>query len=168
MIDMKKILLFILLCGMVSACAVSEEAKREKAISKALLAREVRNGIENRHFTIDVKTCHPMRSRPINLSTLYSLAVKGDTIISYLPYFGRAYSVPYGGGKALNFQGRISAYEAGEVKNGEYLINIGVSNDEDDYVYRIQMFDNGRADIEVRSRNRDRIYFTGDLDPYAK
>ena len=168
MIDMKKILLFILLCGMVSACAVSEEAKREKALSKVLLAREVRNSIENRHFTIDVKICQPLRSRPINLSTLYSLEVEGDTIISYLPYFGRAYSIPYGGGKALNFQGRISAYEAAEVKDGKYLINIGVSNEEDDYLYRIQMFDNGKADIEVMSRNRDRINFTGDFDPDAK
>ena len=165
---MRKIFVFILLCGIVSACAVSEEAKREKEISKALLAQTVRNSLQNQHFTIDVKTCHPFRSRPIQLSTLYSIVVKGDTIISYLPYFGRAYSVPYGGGKALNFEGRISGYQVGEVKKGHYVVNIAVRNEEDDYLYQINMFENGRADIEVNSRNRDRIYFTGDLDPYAK
>lgn len=165
---MKKTVFLFLIVALLSACAVSEQAKMERAARKELLAKQVREGIENRHFTIDVRMAHPLRGRPLQLSSPYDLEVKGDTIVSYLPYFGRAYYVPYGGGKGLNFVGKITSYEVAQGRKGEYLISMGVDNEEDNLLYLVTLFDSGSATVDVASKNRDRIYFTGDFNPDAK
>ncbi len=162
---MKKIVLLFLILAFLSACAVSEQTKMERAAKKELLAKQVREGIEKQHFSVDVRIAHPLRGRPIHLSSPYDLEVKGDTIVSYLPYFGRAYSVPYGGGKGLNFLGRIMRYEVNAGRKGEYLVKMDVDNEEDHLLYLVTVFENGSANVDVSSKNRDRITFTGDFNP---
>ena len=90
--------------------------------------------------------------------------MKGDTLISYLPYFGRVYWVPYGGGKGLNFMVTISSYEEWEKKNGLRHIEIGLKNEEDTYLYTIEVFSNGSATIDVMARQREQISYTGEMD----
>ena len=156
---MKKIMLFLLTAMAFVACSTAmynaDGTKMTKEQIRAAKAQHVREGIENRD---------PMRMPARHLSTLYSLEVKGDTIVSYLPYFGRAYSVPYGGGKALNFTGIMSYYDFRQGRKDQTLIEIGVENEEDTYVYTISIFDNGNTDIAVRSRNREHISFSGEME----
>ncbi len=158
----------MVLSALLAACAVSEQTKAEKTARKELLAQQVREGVENRHFTIDVRVAHPLRGRTVQLTSPYDLSVRGDTIISYLPYFGRAYFVPYGGGKGLNFEGQITAYEVKQGSKGKYVVNMMVQNDEDEYFYFVTLFDNGSASVDVSSRNRDRISFSGSFNPDGK
>ena len=108
-------------------------------------------------------SAHPTGGAPINLSSPYSLKVNGDTVVSYLPFFGRAYSVPYGGGKGLNFTGKVISYETSRNKK-EYNIKMGVDSDEDQYIYYIDVYENGRAVILVASKNRSNITFYGEMD----
>lgn len=84
-------------CGMQYADTGGEA---EKAARKAAL---VEKALADRHYTIDVQMMYPQQGPARNVSGDYSLEVRGDTLISSLPYFGRAYLVPYGGGKGLNF-----------------------------------------------------------------
>ena len=91
------------------------------------------------------------------------MKVNGDTVVSYLPFFGRAYSVPYGGGKGLNFTGKVISYETSRNKK-EYNIKMGVDSDEDQYIYYIDVYENGRAVILVASKNRSNITFYGEMD----
>ena len=94
---MKNVRLFWLL-GIVlviagqSLCAQTKKEKREQK------EKEVKELIESKRFTIDVNRAIPMGGRSLNLTSPYSLEMRGDSAISYLPYFGRAYSAPYGGG----------------------------------------------------------------------
>ena len=161
---MKKVLCLSLLLASAAilwnSCATSEE----KAAQMAQLSANVTNALNNRDYKIAVDRMYPMRMPARHLSTLYSLEVKGDTIVSYLPYFGRAYSVPYGGGKALNFTGIMSYYDFRQGRKDQTLIEIGVENDEDTYVYSLSIFDNGNTSIDVRSRNREQIAFSGEME----
>ena len=43
-----------------------------------------------------------MKGGSKHLTSDYSLEIRNDSVYSYLPYFGVAYNVPYGGGKGLN------------------------------------------------------------------
>lgn len=165
---MKKIMLFLLTTLAFVACSTAmynaDGTKMTKQEIKAARAQHVREGIENRDFKIIVDRMYPMRMPARHLSSLYSLEIKGDTIVSYLPYFGRAYSVPYGGGKALNFTGIMSYYDIHQVRKEETRIEIGVENDEDTYIYSLSIFDNGNTSIDVRSRNREQIAFSGEME----
>ena len=43
-------------------------------------------------------------------------------------------------------------------------IEIEVKNDEDTYIYTLEVFDNGSSSIDVLARHRDRISYTGDME----
>ena len=94
----------------------------------------------------------------------YSVTVRNDSLFSYLPYFGRAYDVPYGGGKGLNFDAPIESYKETQLKNGLRHIEIGLKNDEDTYLYTINVFDNGSSSIDVQSRRRESISYSGEME----
>ena len=88
--------------------------------------------------------------------------MKGDTIVSYLPYFGQAYSLPYGGGKGLNFESTITSRRL--MRNNKKMLttlHLFTTTDEDTYQYIVEIFDNGRSHVEVRSRRREAISFDG-------
>ena len=99
-----------------------------------------------------------------NVSYGYSVTVRNDSLFSYLPYFGRAYDVPYGGGKGLNFDAPIESYKESQLKNGQRHIEIGLKNDEDTYLYTINVFDNGSSSIDVQSRRRESISYSGEME----
>lgn len=143
-----------------SSCATSEE----KAAQMAELSANVTNALNSRDYKIAIDRMYPMRGSSRHVSFGYSVEVRNDTLISYLPYFGRSYNVPYGGGKGLNFSALIGSYQEFMKKNGQRHIEIGVTNDEDTYFYTIEVFNNGSSSIEVRARQRERISYTGNVE----
>ena len=151
----------ILLTGCAGSNSLSQLSRKEQRLQ---LEERTRQALTSRHYTINVTTAHPLGFPSISLSTPYTLEVRGDSIISYLPYFGTAYSVPYGGGKALNFTGRITKYEELLRKHGEHDITMEVYNEEDIYVYILSVFESGSTSITVRSRQRAEISFLGNVD----
>ena len=143
-----------------SSCATSEE----KAAQMAELSANVTNALNNRDYKIAIDRMYPMRGGSRHVSYGYSVEVRNDTLISYLPYFGRAYNVPYGGGKGLNFTAPIESYQEFMKRNGLRHIEIGVTNEEDTYFYTIEVFDNGNSSVEVRARQRERISYSGNVE----
>lgn len=160
---MKKVLclslLFVAAAFLWSSCATSEE----KAAQMAQFSANVINALNNRDYMIAIDRMYPMRGSSRHVSYGYSVEVRNDSLISYLPYFGRAYNVPYGGGKALNFTAPIVSYQEFLKRNSLRHIEIGVTNDEDTYLYTIDVFDNGNASVDVRARQRERISYSGNV-----
>ena len=153
------------MCLVVASCSSSRLTPQEKALIKQQQAQYVINSITDSHFVIQVDRITPRRGMGHALSYGYSLVVKGDTIISHLPYFGQAYSLPLNGGAGLNFEAKIDDIQA--VRNNKKSFNrieITTHNSEDTFLYIVEVFDNGKAHIEVRSRRRETISFDGYLD----
>ena len=134
-----------------------------KAERQAQVAQQVQTALENRHYTIAIDWMKPLGGMPRHVSSTYELKINGDQVDSYLPYVGEAYRVPYGGGKGLNFKGTVEHYQMVQTTSNRYVIEFDVNNDEDIYHYRIDMFTNGKAVIDVIARDRDAISFDGEL-----
>ena len=166
---MKKLFLPLLAAVLaVSACGIlSSETREERVAREAKEARMVRQGVETGNFTINIDRMYPLRGTSKMVSN-YSIKVKDDVLISHLPFIGQAWRVPYGGGDALNFDAPIVNYTAVENGKDGYEIRIYVKTDEDEHLYRLTIFDNGRASLDVQSQNRDRISFSGEMDFYTK
>ena len=144
----------LLLCGCASLRLTPEEQAR--------IAEQVQINLDNRTFVIDVDQMNPRRGPSQHVSN-YSIKIDGDKIISNLPYFGQAWNLPYGGGKGLTFEAKISDYIETFEKAGRRRIVLATNNGEDLLVYTIDVFDNGKADIDLRSRNREPISYIGNM-----
>ena len=157
---MKKILTIIATLALLTACATSaERAEREARVAQA-----VEQALAERHYKVDVQLMLPLRGKAMNVTSEYSLEVNGDTLISYLPYFGRVYNVPYGGGKGLNFTAPILRYEIQKDRKGRAQILLVTDNKENVVTYRLEIFSNGQATINVLSRDMEQINFRGELE----
>jgi hypothetical protein len=140
-------------------CASSEE----RAAQKAEFSRKVKAALDKRAYKISINRMLPMQGASRSVSYGYSVTVKNDSLFSYLPYFGRAYDVPYGGGKGLSFDAPIGHYHEIQSNNGSRQIDIELKNEEDNYTYHITVFDNGSSSIDVQARKRERISYNGEI-----
>ena len=161
---MKKNIVFsmaMMLLAMVvlGSCATSEE----RAARNAEHAKKVKAALDSKTFKISVNRMNPMRGASKSVSYGYSVEVRNDSLISHLPYFGRAYNVPYGGGNGLSFSAPIDSYRDTPKKNDLREIEIHLTNDEDTYTYYIKVFDNGSSSIDVQSRQREGISYSGEM-----
>lgn len=153
------ILAVLLICG--SMTPVMAQTKKEK---KQQTEQAVREAIDAKRYKIDVNRVMPMKGGSKHLTSDYSLEIRNDSIYSYLPYFGVAYTIPYGGGKGLNFNAPLSEYTSEYSKKGNAKITLKVRNEEDNYIYNITIYPNGTSSIQVTPTNRQSISFSGEMD----
>ena len=160
---MKTISLF--LTGMMAIATLGfVSCSSSNVMSKSERAQAVKKQIEDRQYTIEVNRMIPMNGRARELTPTYSLSINGDTINSHLPYFGTAYSIPYGGGQGLIFKAPITVYSENFDAKGTADISIRTRSEDDNYVYRIQVFENGSTTIHVTPNNRQAITFYGSIE----
>lgn len=159
---MRKYLFLITIAMMLMLAGCSSLSSAERAERQAAQMRAVAEGLANRHYKIGVRTMYPPRGMAKQVSYGYTVEVKGDTLVSYLPYIGRAYNVPYGGGKGLNFTALISEYNTRKDSKGTTYITIHVNNDEDILTYSLTVYEKGQANIDVRAREREPISYSGE------
>jgi len=105
------------------SCSSSKTAVDEEKVA------QVKEQIESRNYRISVDYMFPTRGASRSLTSIYSLTVRGDTLISYLPYFGIAYNIPYGGGNGLNFIAPLFDYSLSFNSKGTASISFRVRLD---------------------------------------
>jgi hypothetical protein len=160
---MKHIKLF--LAGIISLLVLIQiSCSSSKTIGDEEKIAQVKQQIESQRYSISVDYMLPNRAAARSLTTLYSLAVRGDTLISYLPYFGRAYSIPYGGGSGLIFTATLIDYSFSFNYKGTARISLRARSESDIFLFYIEVFSNRRANIRVTSNNREGISFSGQLE----
>lgn len=157
----KVLFLMIVVAVMLSSCGSTDGLT--KVEREAQVTRQVQEGLDTRHYTIAVDWMKPLGGMPRHVSSNYELKVNGDEVDSYLPYVGEAYRLPYGGGKGLNFKGKIENYSITYPTSNRSHIEFMVTNEEDSYYYRIDVFNNGKAIIDIIPRDRDAISFDGEM-----
>ena len=151
-------LLAVVIIGFTPLFAQNKKEIKEKRIAA------VKERVESRNYEIEVNRALPMGAPSITLTYDYSLKIKNDSVYSYLPYYGRAYSIPYGGGKGLNFRAPLKKYEMKIDRKGRINIRFETQNSEDHFKFIINIYDNGSANIDVNMQNRQSISYYGDLN----
>ena len=121
--------------------------------------------IAERHWRIDINTMNTMRYGSRTVTPDFYLELRGDTLRSYLPYLGQAQvSTTLAPAIGLNFEEVVMRYWLNKPKSKKYVqLYIDARTREDTYHFVIDVYDDGRAFIRVRSQNRDPISFDGTL-----
>ncbi|MDB5143333.1 MAG: hypothetical protein JWQ66_2046 [Mucilaginibacter sp.] len=153
------ILLLILVSGIGAANA---QTKKDKKPTKEAY---VKTRMDAKRYTFLANYVLPQRGGGRQLTSEYDLRVTPDSVISYLPYFGRAYfDVPYGGGDGgIKFTSTKFTYEAKEKKKGGWEISIRPSDVKNIDRLLLNISADGYASLSVNSTNRDFITFDGYL-----
>lgn len=156
------VLVVVLFAGGQPLFVFAQPGDKEQAKEKK--SDYIKSMINNKCYTIDVNRMIPMSGPTKALSSSYSLAIKGDSVISYLPYMGEAYSIPYGGGKGLNFEAPITDYSLKFDKKGTAKIKFKARTSEDNFSFYVQIFNNGSTSINITPQNRQSISFYGEME----
>lgn len=100
------------------------------------------------------------------LTSEYDLTVNSDSVIAYLPYFGRAYSATPGRtNDGINFTSTKFTYNITEGKKGGWMIEIKPKDAGDVQQLNLNLSKNGYGTLLVNNQNRQSISFTGKADP---
>ncbi len=162
-----KNLLFIsiLIFSVFTINAQEKKSKKElKAEKKAEQMEEVKSIVESKTFVFKANSVNPMRGRTIILTSEYDVKITNDSIFSYLPFFGVAYSVSYGGTDSpMIFNKPFETCDFETTKNG-YLVQVSVKNGNDRLEFSFHISVTGSTSLNVSSLNRQSISYNGNLE----
>lgn len=125
----------------------------------------IKNKIDAQTYTFKATYAQPLRGIQKYLTSEYDLKVTKDSVIAYLPYFGRTYmSAPLTPEESgIMFTSTKFAYKILPKKKGGWSITITPANVK--YISKMQLdvYTNGTASLLVNSNYRDQITFSGNI-----
>ncbi|WP_316824349.1 DUF4251 domain-containing protein [Pedobacter miscanthi] len=102
----------------------------------------------------------------INLSgSQYDVRVTKDSVVAFLPYYGRSYSAPIDPSQGgIKFTSKNFTYTESKSKKGAYTIQINTKDvQRENYRFTINISTNGYAQLTASSINKQPILFNGYL-----
>ena len=124
--------------------------------------QEIREKIQAQDFIVEVSSAQPMRGRTMHLTPGYSLQIRNDSAVAYLPFYGVAHSAPYGGEGGIRFSEAMKNYIVTEKKDN-WEIRFKVNTRYYHYDISVGIYNNGNSTIHVASHERDPISFIGEM-----
>ena len=122
--------------------------------------------VNDRNYTFVAVSVQPVGGRFRQLTPEYDLRVLGDSIVAYLPYFGRAYSAPIDPTKGgIQFTSTDFDYEQSATRKGGWIIMIKPKDVQDVRQLTLNITSKGNASLQVISTNRQAISFNGRIEP---
>lgn len=113
------------------------------------------------NICIDVNYMMPQRY-PTRAVTDFSLCLKGDSVISHLPYMGQAYRPTYGSTDGLNFKLPVTDKSVKAGKKGKTIIRFTCKNSNATYDFSLELYPDGGAYINLSPSYADRIGYKGE------
>ena len=122
---------------------------------------EIKKSVESKNFVFIEEVANPARGGNRQLSPGYELTVTDSNVVAYLPFFGRAQTIPVdaadGGIKftSTDFEYKVAA------KRKSWQITIVIKDVSSVQQLFLTVFNNGKASLDVLNIHRDDISFRG-------
>lgn len=143
----------------------AQKQKQVKAEQLEKLFLETKTLVESNRFKIVINQVHPQNGMDVTRFNPYGEIVIEDTVArGELPYFGLAYSLPYGAGGGIEFNGpMIEKNVKIKQKKKEKIIlyRFSVRGQNDVYQMTVGIAAGGNCSVDVISNNRTHIAYSG-------
>ncbi len=157
---------------------VNSYAQIDKAITEKM--------ITTKHFTFLATSATPMNAQDISkimgkmqggmASSLINLAGDGyevkitaDSVVAFLPYYGRSYSAPMNPGDGgLKFTSKNFDYKTKKEKKGNWSVDLIIKDANENYRLNFMISENGNSSLTINSNNKQSITYQGQLTEPAK
>jgi hypothetical protein len=166
-----KISVLVALFALILVTGFTQETTKKptKEEKKAEKQKQTEAMVNAKEFVFVGRTALPTGYKSVNLTTNTNyVKFHPDTIDSYMPYYGRAYSgIGYGGDTGLKFTGKADEYTVTKGKKN-YQINAQVKTDKDLFRISLTVSFEGTASLMISSNNRSSISYNGDISAPEK
>jgi hypothetical protein len=154
-------MMLMLETGIAQVNSRKEEREKDKAEKQHLIDSLMRC----KEFVFEARMALPNGGGSVDLTGNSNyLKFMPEKIESYLPFFGRAYSIDYGGDGGIKFEGKPSEYTVATRKGGKgFEINATVPVIRDNYKLTLFVSDEGGASLTISSNQRSTISYHGDI-----
>lgn len=140
----------------------AQESKEDKYTT-------IKNMVEAKQYIFIAESALPVNGRMRQLSSGYKLELRTDTLISDLPYYGRAYTAPIDPAQGgIQFTSTNFEYTSTPGKKGSWDISIKPKDGKDVNRFSLYISKNGKASLQVTSNNRQAIFFNGYITEIKK
>jgi hypothetical protein len=147
-------LVVIIACALFPITVAAQNKKDKK--------EQIKSMVEAQNYVFKAQTALPTSGATRQLTSDFDLRISKDTIISDLPYFGRAYTPPLNPSEGpLRFTSTDFQYSVANMKKGGWQVTITPKDVQDPRQLNISIFENGTASVIVTSYNRQPISFNG-------
>lgn len=153
----------MLFCITQSGCTSTKQAEAVVGAS----AEQVAQAIQDNRWIFRTNRVMPQSGRTRNVTGLYEVRSSTDTVVVFLPYFGRAYS----GAATMNTQSPLDfrttdfSVDKKEEKDGRWEVVIKPKDNKEVQSMNFSLFTNGSAQLNVVLTNRSPISFSGTVMP---
>ncbi|MEO6682928.1 MAG: DUF4251 domain-containing protein [Ginsengibacter sp.] len=147
-------ILLMILSGTMMQCSSTKSSTNmgEGVVEKML---------NDHSFIFIAERMTPLRGRSYTLTSTYDVRVNNDSLVSYLPYFGRAYSAPMDPTKVgTQFTSTNFTYHIAVVKNNQWRISLVPKDVSSIQELVFTIFDNGSTSLNITSTSRDQISYS--------
>ncbi len=139
--------------------AYAQDSKQEKKVQKTA---EIKQMVNSKNFVFKAQFALPMGGSSFQLTSEYDVRVSKDTVICYLPYFGRAYSAPMNPSEGgIRFTSKDFIYTATNKRKGGWDIVIKPKDVRDIQQLTFYLSESGYGSLQVTDNNRQPISFNG-------
>ncbi len=151
-------------------------------VSAQTNAETTKRIVENRNFIFVANSAQPTPNNDLNKvfsampgvqsgsnislnSSQYTVVVNKDSIVSFLPFYGRAYTVnPNPDESGIKFTSKSFTYKETKNKKGIYTIDVKTKDTKSEsYTLTFSISTNGYASLFVSGNNKQPISFSGYL-----
>lgn len=149
--------LFIVLAGFDTVNAQS--SKKEERVRKAA---EIKQMVSSKNFVFKAQFALPMGGSSFQLTSEYDVRVTKDTIICFLPYFGRAYTAPMNPSEGgIRFTSKDFQYTVSNKKKSGWDIVVKPRDVNNVQQLTFYISESGYGSLQVTDNNRQPISFNG-------
>ncbi len=164
---MRHILTILALGLLLAACATAGPAGQQAERKAVRLQQNVENieqALRDSDYVIAFDYVHPRIMEPRFLTSYYSIHVKGDSIDSNLPYYGRAYRINFNYERPLDFVGPITKPVVSYKDSTTLRIRFNARHRDEILEYDMSVHNDATVELHVTSVERDYCDFTGSFE----
>lgn len=161
----------ILLAFIIGFGGTAEAQRKNKATQDSLSAQQfnrVKTLMESNRFQVKIDRVHPASGGDLTQFNPDGTITLNDSVATgKLPFFGRAYSLPYGSSGGIEFDDFVKerTIKVVEKKRKKILLyQFTVAGESDIYRISIETASNAACSVNVNSNNRTHISYSGTVE----
>ena len=156
--------LIMLLCvWMVSGCVVSQQTKEQRKAEEAVRAKMIKKILPTKQFRVTLSEMYPRRGAPQSINRGYEVVVMGDRVESWIPYLGMPEVMQVGTTRGFRFTEAVKDYQVTNASADLSKVKVELDHEGNTYEYYFEIYSDGSAELEIRSRDRESIRYRGEM-----